>query len=186
MKKILAIVTALILALSFVGCASQPDSTEKGNDNSTASYTASEKADGDTASETLCNTDNEDKTEGGGNCDIPPEENIFYNPDNTAYDTNALSVKPGRVYWEGETLVAECFVINGFNHNVFGITVKELTFSNKDGVIASGSFGELQGLTLAPYTNTVWTFRFSANCIERQGADLTDTLTCNAKTSNYY
>ncbi len=184
MKKILAIITALVLALSFVGCATEPESTQK--DSRKTSVTASDKGDGGVVSDTPSNTDAPSNVIGGDNCDIPPENNVFYNPNNTAYDANLLSVKPGRVYWEGDTLVAECFVINGFSHNVYGITVKELTLSNKDGVIASAGFGELQGLVLAPYTNAVWTFRFSADCIQRQGADLTDTLSCNAKTSNYY
>ncbi len=185
MKKILAIITSLVLALSFVGCATEPESTEK--DSSKTSYTASEKGDGGVVSDTPSNTDpSSDVVIGGDDCDIPPEDNVFYNPNNTAYDANALSIKPGRVYYDGDTLIAECFVINGFAHNVYGITVKELTFSNKDGLIATAGFGELQGLDLAPYTNTVWTFRFSADCIEQMNADLTDTLTCNAKTSNYY
>ena len=178
MKKILAIITALVLALSFVGCATEPASTEDGG--SKASYSASDKGENGTALETPS------EVIGGDDCDLPPEENVFYSPDNTAYDTNALSVKPCRVYWEGDTLVAECFVINGFSHNVFGISVNELTLSNEEGLIASAGFGELQGLALAPYTNAVWTFRFGADCVERQGADLTGTLTCNAKTSNYY
>lgn len=188
MKRIIAIITVLVLALSLVACGASPETTD--SNKGSASYTAADKEYSGSTEKTTSNTDASSDTGsnliGGEDCDIPPVENVFYNPNNTAYDMNALSIKPGRVYYEGDTLVAECFVINGFNHNVFNISVTELSFANEDGAIASASFGDLQGLTLAPYTYAVWTFTFGPDCIERQGADLTGILNCNAKTSNYY
>lgn len=175
MKRIIAIITVLILTLSLAACGAAPEKTETSSDK--PSYTASENTDNGSWADSQ--SSEEEKS-------LPPADNVFYSPDNTAFDANALSIKPGRVYYDGETLVAECFVINGFGHNVYGITVKELSLSNEDGLIASAGFGELRGLALAPYTYSTWTFRFSADCIERMNADLTESLICNAKTSNYY
>ncbi|MBE6727944.1 MAG: hypothetical protein E7562_04770 [Ruminococcaceae bacterium] len=112
--------------------------------------------------------------------------NKFFNPNNSNYDANAVSIKPRYVYWENGELVAECFVINGFSHNVFNINVKSITFSNSSGVIASGSgFGVLNNVTLAPYTNIVWTFRFAPDTVANYGANLSS-LICNASVSNSY
>lgn len=175
MKRIIAIITVLILTLSLAACGGAPDQTEMSSDK--PSYTASETADNGSATDSPSNEEENS---------LPPSDNVFYNPNNTAFDANAVSVKPGRVYYDGETLVAECFVINGFGHNVYGISVNELTLSNEDGVIATAGFGELRGLTLAPYTYSTWTFYFSDDCIESMTADLTESLICNSKTSNYY
>lgn len=119
------------------------------------------------------------------NQEVDPN-NKFFNENNSNYDSNAISVKPRYVYWENGELVAECFVINGFSHNVFNIDVKSISFSNSSGLIASGSgFGVLSGVTLPPFTNIVWTFRFSPDTVVNYGADLSR-LTCNARVSNSY
>lgn len=112
--------------------------------------------------------------------------NVFFNPNNNFHDLNAVSIRPRHVYWEDDALVAECFVINGFSHNVFNINVNELKFSNSDGLVASGiDFGVLDGVTLAPYTYVVWTFRFGGEAIDNYGADLSS-LKCQSNVSNSY
>lgn len=113
--------------------------------------------------------------------------NIFFNENNNTFDVNALTVKPRYVYWGKDgALYAECFVINGYSHNVFNINVKSITLSNKSGVIAEGTdFGVLNGVTLAPRTHVVWGFKFTGDAVKKYGADLS-TLTCNARVSNNY
>lgn len=112
--------------------------------------------------------------------------NVFFNPNNSNYDLNAVSIKPRYVYWENGMLVAECFVINGFSHNVFNINVKSITFGNPSGMIASGSgFGVLNNVTLPPYTNIIWTFRFAPDAITNYGADLSQ-LSWDVNVSNSY
>jgi len=114
------------------------------------------------------------------------EKNEFFNPNNNAYDIDAVSIKPRRVYWKDGMLVAECFVINGFSHNVYNIDVKELSFANEDGLVASGiDFGVLEGVVLGPYTNTLWTFTFSGEAVDNYGAAL-GTLNCQSRVSNSY
>ena len=111
--------------------------------------------------------------------------NYFFNDANNAYDANALSIKPRYVYWDGDMLVAECFVINGFGHNVYDISVDSLGFSNQSGDIAKGAFGALDGVVIAPYSYVTWTFTFSPDAVFAAGADLSS-LRCVADTYNKY
>lgn len=113
------------------------------------------------------------------------KNNFFLNNNNNFYDQNAISVRPKHVYWENGKLVAKCFVVNGFNHPVFNINVKKLSFSNKDGLIAEGVFGKLNGVTLQPYTHIEWTFTFSADCIAKYGADITSLIYNSSVENNF-
>ena len=168
MKKLLSITLVLILMLSLISCDKETKNEEVEN--------TPEKTE---APETVVSTPDESTPQISA-------DNKFYNPNNNSYDVNALSIKPKCVYWENGELVAECFVINGFSHNVFNINVESIAFSNSAGPIASGSgFGVLNNVTLPPYTNIVWTFRFAPDTIANYGADLSS-LTCNASVSNSY
>ncbi len=116
------------------------------------------------------------------------ENSFFLNESNFAYDLNAVSVKPRYVYWENGELVAECFVINGFDHNVYNVDVTALSFSTPtNGTIAyAEDFGILEGVVIPPYSYITWTFRFTEDCVESYGANLSETLTCRCSTSNSY
>lgn len=111
--------------------------------------------------------------------------NYFFNENNNGIDANAVSIKPRYVYWENGQLVAECFVINGFPHTVGNINVKTLKIYNESGLIASGGFGELQGLVLPSGYHGVWKFVFSADCVATPNAAL-QTLTLQYNVSNTY
>ena len=164
MKKILAILTVLVLTISLTACGGTTKQTSGGTKPAPSKN-------GSTQSTPNIVVD---------------DNNKFFNENNNSYDLNSLSVKPRYVYWENGELVAECFVINGFSHNVFNIDVESITFSNSSGVIASGSgFGVLENVTLAPFTNIVWTFRFAPDAVQNYGADLSR-LICNASVSNSY
>ena len=115
-----------------------------------------------------------------------PASNVFYNENNSYYTVDTLSINPRYVYWDGGKLHAECFVVNGFNHAVYNINVKELSFSTDDGtLIASAAFGALENVTLPPYSNVIWTFVFNEDCVFSAGADLSALIT-NYSTSNSY
>lgn len=115
-----------------------------------------------------------------------PIKNEFFNANNNTIDLNAVSIKPRHVYWKDGDLYAECFVINGFSHNVFNINVKSITISNKSGVIAKGEgFGVLNNVVIAPNTHVIWGFKFTGDAVKASGADLS-TLTCQASVSNNY
>ncbi len=112
-------------------------------------------------------------------------DNYFFNENNNGIDTNAVSIKPRYVYWENGQLVAECFVINGFPHTIANINVKALEIYNESGLIASGGFGELQGLVLPSGYHGVWKFVFNADCVSQVNAAL-QSLTLRYNVSNTY
>ncbi len=80
-------------------------------------------------------------------------------------------------------LHAECFVVNGKATTAYNIDVTNITLSNRSGVIASARFGLMQGASIAPGGNIVWTFSFAPDVISMQGADLSY-LECDAS-ANY-
>ena len=83
------------------------------------------------------------------------------------------------------TIIVPLFIALIWGIIVFKIIAGIVIF-NADGIIATAGFGELEGLTIAPYTYSTRTFYFSDDCIKRMNADLTESLICNSKTSNYY
>ena len=106
-----------------------------------------------------------------------PVANEFRNDSNFLGDPDAVTIRPRHVYWEGDTLVAECFVINNKSTTVYNITVEKLAFGNEaNGIFAEGAFGIMEGASIAPYTYITWTFHFSADAISTQNADLTGGL----------
>lgn len=98
--------------------------------------------------------------------------NEFFNENNNFYETGKVSIRPRHVYWDGNVLVAQCFVINGMDTTVYNIRVNALGFANSNGLIADASFGGLQDLTLEPHTHALWTFRFAPDVVSQFGADL--------------
>lgn len=134
-----------------------------------------------TVSLTACGT--------GGLLDLPGgsglNKNEFINEQNFAYDLNSVSVKPRHVWWENGSLVAECFVTNGFSHTVYDVEVKSLSLANNQGLIAEAAFGSLQGVTIAPYSYVIWAFRFAPEHVSASGAELSE-LICRSSTSNRY
>ena len=113
-------------------------------------------------------------------------QNYFYNDTNYFYDLNTVSVKPRYVYWENGMLIAECFVINGFDVPVYNVNVDSLEFSNSAGKFAGAAFGTLQGASIAPYSYIVWTFTFPADCVFSNNADLTGVVNTAYKTNYSY
>lgn len=98
--------------------------------------------------------------------------NEFFNENNNFYETGKVSIRPRHVYWDGNVLVAQCFVINGMDTTVYNIRVNALGFANSNGLIADASFGGLQDLTLEPHTHALWTFRFAPDVVSQFGANL--------------
>ena len=92
-------------------------------------------------------------------------DSYFFNDTNSVMDPGKVSVRPRYVYYDGDNLVAECFVINGTNNTVYNISVKELKFSNGFGLKCSGKFGALEDAAIAPGSYIVWTFVFLPDAI---------------------
>ena len=201
MKKLLALLLVTIFVLTGLAACGTKPSTPQGNDNSTPSQVQNvDDNKDDTATETpetpktpetpeTPNNDTPEKEENKNNqtpdVNYAPGNNYFLNENNNFYDKNAVLVRPKYVYWHDGKLVAQCFVVNGFDHPVFNINVKKLSFSNKDGLVAEGAFGKLNGVTLQPYTHVEWTFTFSADCIAKYGADITELIYRSSVDNNF-
>lgn len=99
-------------------------------------------------------------------------KNEFFNDGNNFYEAGNVSIRPRHMYWDGNVLVAQCFVINGLDTPVANLVVNDLDFSNGNGLIADAQFGLLQGVTLQPYSHVLWTFKFGADVVNQSGADL--------------
>ncbi len=183
MKKFAAVLCVLALALSLFACAKTA-----GGENTSESLSVQDGAKTNEVSAT-------DSAPAGQSTDAPAAtdsaaptqtgvdgSNVFFNENNTAYDADAVSVKPRYVRWEDGKLIAECFVINGCSVPVYNINVKGLSFANGSNDLASAGFGYLSDVVLQPYTNIVWTFEFGADTVTAYGADLSF-LSCNYNVS---
>jgi len=111
--------------------------------------------------------------------------NVFINNTNVVFEENQVTIRPKHVRWEGNTLVAECFVINGLYKPVYNIDVSMLRFSNASGVIADGNFGRMQGATIGARSYIVWTFTFGPNVILQNNGNLSSLICQNNLRYNY-
>ncbi len=114
-----------------------------------------------------------------------PATNSFINSSNNYVSAGDLAIRPYRVYWEGNVLHAECFVVNGLPRTAYNITVENITLANRSGVIASARFGVMQNASVAPGGYIVWTFSFAPDVISMQGADLSY-LECDTSANYRY
>ncbi len=139
----------------------------------------------DTTENTTTATEEDDSTQQ----DTPPVPVIsdpFLNE--TSFNNapmNQVSIQPKYVRWEGDKLIAVCFVVNTTQNTVFNINVTNLSFSGNTGLLAEGAFGICNGLTLAPMTYQEWTFTFNADCIAQYGADLSSLRTVSNTEYNF-
>lgn len=190
MKKVLAIFTAAILTLGLTACGAKTDapisdtpapssqiiSTDPVQSDVPDTDVSSDIAAGDTSSKQEKPASSKQQTPASSKQQTPSQPTAtlteFYNPNNNFYDKDAVVVRPRHLYWKDGKLVAECFVINGYDFTVSNINVKYLIFSNAQGEIVNGGFGVLQGLVLQPRTHGIWTFTFSGDAVTKYGADL--------------
>jgi predicted small lipoprotein YifL len=163
----------------------EPPATEEPHTHSWGEWKVYKEATTDAEGESRRTCDNCKEYESKPIAKLPAAENVFINENNNYYDVDVVSIRPRYVYWENGKLIAECFVINGFNHNVFNINVKSLSFNNGSVDIASAVFGVMNDVVLAPYNHVVWRFEFSADCVANYGADLSS-LDCVYKVENNY
>ncbi len=102
-------------------------------------------------------------------------ENAYYNTAELQVVKNKIDLQIQQLYWDGNTLVAECAIINGLSEPVTRIDVPSFSIENRDGLIAEGQFGTiLNGQTLAETQYLTHIFRFTD--VSAPGADLTGKL----------
>ncbi|MBR3593381.1 MAG: hypothetical protein IKL44_01770 [Clostridia bacterium] len=94
---------------------------------------------------------------------------------NTSFRAGQVDIRPKHVYWEGNVLCVEAYVINGCDVPVQNIHVRYLTVSTEEkGFIASAVFESTGIPTIDPYYNRIHTFRFLPDTVIHANADLTD------------
>ena len=120
--------------------------------------------------------------------DTQNETNYFFNDMNYYQEAgDTVTIRPRYVYWEGDKLVAECYVVNSVDRPVYNIDVKRLSFSNDSGntYFADATFGVMNNATIDANSYIIWTFVFSGDVVLSPGESL-QTLLCNCNVSYYY
>ncbi|MBE6688711.1 MAG: hypothetical protein E7588_05475 [Ruminococcaceae bacterium] len=107
-------------------------------------------------------------------------ENYYYRNEDPSnkFISGEITIVPKDVYWEFGSLIANCYVLNGFSYKVNNITVDSLGFYNEDGYIAGGGCGILQGLSLEPFSYCEWAFTMPPECVVKPGAILKNGVDC--------
>jgi len=105
--------------------------------------------------------------------------------DNPQTGSDNVFISPKKVYFEGDKLVMEAFVYNGFATPASNVRDVEIQLSNESGVVAQGAFGTLQGAVIAPNAFITWKFIFQGNEIVNPNASLSK-ITWKVKLKNDY
>lgn len=207
MKKLLAIVAVLILALGLTACDNNTASNR--SEKQTSKTFKTEIADTNDAQDTL-ESEEEEKAEAG---DSSQEENInstvtekseqttetpkketeskqetpanlyFCNTDiDGRWAANNITVLPKEVYFKNGELVFHCYIVNGYSAAVTNLSVNQLIVKDKNGTeIANALFGK-QNFTVAPLSYIEHTYTFGADTIKSTNVDMSS-LDVNAKFS---
>lgn len=194
MKKLIPII--MILSLLLCACGTQEKMSEKTGkslkktETTQTTDTATDDATTGTTDDTTQATFGQEKPQPTEDSEpdpipspIPNPNNVFRDDNNIVFEEKQLTIRPKYVYWEGDKLVAECFVINGHYETVSNICVNQLSFANAEqGTLADGAFGLMNGASIAPRSYIVWTFGFSEDAVAYAGGDLS-TLLCRYDTT---
>ena len=180
MKKLIALILCLVLSVSLLYGCKNADNTQEteittGNTSVGQKLEPTENAEPAPSDPVPPTTTTAPATEAPAPitpAPATPTTNEFFNDSNSFYDADNVSIRPRHLYWEGDKLVAECFVTNGKSTTAYNITVKKLAFGNANGTFADGGFGAIEGLTVPAYGYTIWTFTFSGDAVTNPGADL--------------
>ena len=97
--------------------------------------------------------------------------------DNVVFDSYDISIQPKEVYYDGDELVAICYIVNGTDYTVYDIDLKELQLQNEYVEIANANFGLIKGVKIPPKSYIEHTFRFPSNTIYTYGANLNQVTT---------
>lgn len=86
--------------------------------------------------------------------------------------TGEISVQPAKVYYDGDELVAVCYVVNGLQERVSQVSVDQLILHDGERIIAAADFGTLEGLTIAPGGSVTHKFRFPKEAVQLHDSKL--------------
>jgi len=116
----------------------------------------------------------------------------YYNPNNINIMANMVSVFPYYVYFESDgTMVAECYVVNGYSTTGYNIDVQDITIRDiNDTLVAEAGFGYLTDSSgNSVYINSgsyiTWTFKFKPQYVKTTSPDFSG-ISCAYSIGNNY
>ncbi|AGX41938.1 SLAP domain-containing protein [Clostridium saccharobutylicum] len=185
-RKIILSSIIAILLVSLMGCGQDKKETAQQLETTKVEEevkdTDSEQKKNETENET--SKTNNDTDTNKANSTEQSNANIFMS-EQPIFLENCVNISPGRVYYEGDSLVLDAYVTNGLNRTVYDIGVDNITLSNESGVIASDEFSVMKGASIGPHQYIKWTFTFPAASIKKQNADLNYLHTSSKTNYNY-
>jgi len=99
---------------------------------------------------------------------------------------DVIHITPKHVYYKDSVLYMEAFVYNGFSHKVFNVRNITIRLSNNSEVIAEGIFSGLGNTAISPNSYILWIFKFEAEAVIKQNADLNPPLRTEVSSVNSY
>lgn len=85
-----------------------------------------------------------------------------------------ITVQPIEVYYEGNELVALCYVVNGTEQTVSDIDIYSMRLTDQGKELASANFGILRDSSIPPNHAIQWKFRFPKDTVLFKDRNLTD------------
>ena len=170
MKKMSLIAIVLSLALLFAACGTTPNQSIGQTIEPTEAPTTEAPTETPTEAPTETPTEapTEEPSEAPSSATVQgPTRNYasYTNQAVPAPSANQITVTPYNVYWDGNVLVAECYIVSGLDTTAYNFELKRLAFETPNGMVADAYFGALEGLVIQPYTYATWTFSFSPDVI---------------------
>ena len=117
-----------------------------------------------------------------GDGDEPPavaeRVNVFYDDSDPEIQEGDISIQPVYAAYEGNTLVLDCYIINGTDEEITDIYLSDLALWSGDDLLAQASFEwlELEGqnITLGSGESVCFGFVFKADAVQMHEAELRD------------
>lgn len=102
----------------------------------------------------------------------PTEGNVYYNEDNNSIENGVVAIKAKHMYYDGDELVAICYITNGTNESIYNISLDRLSvYSDSKSLIAEASF-VLDDINIKAGKYEEYTLRFPAHTVKNFYASL--------------
>ena len=170
MKKLIAIVVAMVMVLALCACGAVEESSIRKSQGENVGKVIEETT--DTIPEDTTRETTEEVTEDTVTVIPNDPNNVFINLDNYIGKDGEVTVNPRQAMWDGEKLVLECFVINRTGKTVTAFKMENLVVSNDTQELANGYFGDIVEVEIPDGQYVVHTFNFTGEAIKGLNGDL--------------
>lgn len=99
---------------------------------------------------------------------------VYRNNSAPVFQQDQIAVQPIKVWYDGDELVALCYVMNGTDQTVSNVKIYGMYLTNQGKELAAANFGVLEDVTIAPGKVIQWKFRFPKDTVFVQDAELTN------------